>query len=226
MNNLNIKDLANGNKPSKITQLLRTSTMAEIMQLASGNKTIGPIRNAEQLKDYINAGGYGKYTEKYKDLLICNPMSSEWKQNIAENKWWASTNRDKDTEDIKPLREFMDTLLGFGGEEVCMELEDEHFYLMKDYGQFWLGKNIKMMKGIKCACHQNSADLWNHNKTNTLICTGYALSEDGMWRQHSWVLWFKPRSVQIVETTTPRKAYYGVCLDYNECYIFKEMVTF
>jgi hypothetical protein len=39
------------------------------------------------------------------------------------------------------------------------------------------------------------------------IVTGWALSEDGIWRQHSWGIDWKGR---LVETTLPRTRYFGV----------------
>lgn len=76
------------------------------------------------------------------------------------------------------------------------------------------------MKGEACQCHKNSAYLWKANKNYRAgifgIATGYALSADGMWRQHSWCVLRKPRSYQIVETTTPRELYFGVCMLYED----------
>ena len=45
-------------------------------------------------------------------------------------------------------------------------------------------------------CHENVAELWlSRERGLTAIGTGYALSEDGLWRQHSWGM----RDDQIVE---------------------------
>jgi hypothetical protein len=41
------------------------------------------------------------------------------------------------------------------------------------------------------------------------IATGYGLSEDGLWRQHSW-LW---NGKKVLETTVPRTIYFGVMLN-------------
>jgi len=55
-------------------------------------------------------------------------------------------------------------------------------------------------------CHENVAEMWVDKKYDlTAVATGYALSEDGLWRQHSWGI----RNGEIVETTAPRLKYFG-----------------
>jgi len=62
-------------------------------------------------------------------------------------------------------------------------------------------------------CHENVAELWlDRERGLTAIGTGYALSEDGLWRQHSWCM----RNDQIVETTARRIKYFGRLLTGNE----------
>jgi len=66
---------------------------------------------------------------------------------------------------------------------------------------------VKIMKSS--SCHQNVASLWRSRKAGIVaIATGYALSEDGLWRQHSWGI----RRDGILETTEPREKYFGLVL--------------
>lgn len=59
------------------------------------------------------------------------------------------------------------------------------------------------------ACHENVAQLWIEKRDGIIgVGTGYALSEDGLWRQHSWGV----RQTEIVETTTERLKYFGKVL--------------
>jgi hypothetical protein len=59
-------------------------------------------------------------------------------------------------------------------------------------------------------CHKNVAEFWQRRSGNLIaLATGYALSDDGLWRQHSWGI----RSNAIFETTEPRKIYFGVRLE-------------
>lgn len=106
-------------------------------------------------------------------------------------------------------------LLAFGGSGACFPDIEEDMALILQYGQLWNGwSNTIRMEGEPCQCHSNSAWLMRANEdTNTCltIATGYALSADGIWRQHSWLVQ-KRRSIRIIETTKKRVLYYGAAL--------------
>ena len=70
-----------------------------------------------------------------------------------------------------------------------------------------------------------SDGLWYKNKDRCFIATGYALSEDGLWRCHSWVVQPMARTVRVWETTVKRVAYFGVVLTSEECEDFVENTT-
>lgn len=55
------------------------------------------------------------------------------------------------------------------------------------------------------ACHDNCYELYVHNP-KLRIFTGYALSMDGLWRHHSWIL---EENGNIIETTERRLIYLG-----------------
>jgi len=57
-------------------------------------------------------------------------------------------------------------------------------------------------------CHGNAATLFRADKG--MIPTADALDEDGLWRQHFWVVDSKRR---MIETTVRRRAYYGIVCD-------------
>lgn len=184
---------------------------------------IKPIRNKT---DFDNAIIYSQSkNNKIKSTLKWNPMDDEWKKNIQHNFWAQDT-----LDDMKKLHPTMDDrlydlkklLLDFGGEATCLAGYEEDLDCLMQYGQFWIGNNIKMMRGLPSQCHSNSSRCWEENKDIAKICTGYALSDDGMWRQHSWVLWMKQRSNQIVETTVPRIAYFGYVMTDEQCEEFAE----
>ena len=120
------------------------------------------------------------------------------------------------------LLKLADRLLSFGGSSVCLFEEEEDLENIMTFGQLWYGKTVRMKKGRPNGCHSNSAELYSANRnaldsSRLMICTGYALSGDGMWRQHSWLAWIKARSVTLVETTTPRIAYFGFCMTDDRC---------
>ena len=117
-----------------------------------------------------------------------------------------------------------DHILKFGGQEVCMPSMDPDLSSLLKRGQFWYGDKIKMELGEACQCHANSYELWLEEKDHKdiHIATGYALTEDGMWRQHSWLIYVKPRSRVIIETTVKRIAYFGFVLSKEEAEEFGE----
>lgn len=66
---------------------------------------------------------------------------------------------------------------------------------------------LKVMKSS--SCHQNVASVWTARKFGIVgIATGYALSDDGLWRQHSWGI----LRDGVLETTTTRLKYFGIVL--------------
>lgn len=137
--------------------------------------------------------------------ISCDPMDPAWKARMDENK--------TSSKYITKYKLLISRLLYIGGEEVLIPggYEKDYENIVK-YGQLWSGQGSVLMKGEPCHCHSNASNLWEQNKDKTVICTGYALSKDGLWRQHSWLVWLKPRVNKIVETTVPRVAYYGFAM--------------
>ena len=153
--------------------------------------------------------------------LVWDPLDKEWQDRINAENWWASgyTGSDKGKEKETAL---IKKLLEFGGNEVCMPNIEEDIDDIMSSGQLWYGDKSMLMKGQSCQCHSNSAGIWeaNYEQHEIAIATGYALSKDGMWRQHTWLVQRKPRSVLIVETTEKRIAYFGFLMTEEEALDF------
>jgi hypothetical protein len=185
-------------------------TNIEIDNLGAYTKN-RPIRNKEDmLLSLICSKVDQDHMVQIKDL----PWSKDYLNN---NNKYKNHIQDKNFHLIKKI-------LTFGGEEVCMPyidqfVEDEYNEMM-ERGQLWYGDRIKMLKGEPHRCHSNSAELWNANRNNpdvkVLLATGYALSSDGLWCQHSWLVQVKPRANQIIETTEKRIAYFGYLMTEDE----------
>lgn len=161
-----------------------------------------------------------------KNTVAWQPMSDDWKERCRSNSFWLQDTV-AEAKKMFPgmderLFELKTRLLDFAGEAVRLPEYEEDLENILEYGQFWLGYNAERMPGEPCQCHKNSALLWRENRDITNICTGYALSEDGMWRQHSWLIRRKPRSNKIVETTMPRVLYYGFALTPEMCKEFAD----
>ena len=81
-------------------------------------------------------------------------------------------------------------------------LREDHVGVLVNTGRAFIGP-AKQAKGEGHECHKNAAWLFLQGKADAV--TGYALSDDGKWRQHSWG-W---DGEYVHETTTARIAYYG-----------------
>jgi hypothetical protein len=69
------------------------------------------------------------------------------------------------------------------------------------------------------SCHQNIASIWKTHRFEIVgVATGYALSEDGLWRQHSWGILRKG----FLETTEECLKYFGILLQGAEADHFAE----
>jgi hypothetical protein len=91
--------------------------------------------------------------------------------------------------------------------------------------QFLIESGFVMVGPVKrkvmreSACHENVARLWKAKKYRLVaIGTGYALSDDGLWRQHSWGF----RREGILETSIERERYFGVVLYGSQADCFAE----
>jgi len=78
------------------------------------------------------------------------------------------------------------------------------------------GPTEKFDLGGPSQCHNNVIDKYLENN-NYEIVTGYALSEDGLWRSHSWLL----KEGIVFETTEERLKYFGVILKEDEPGLFE-----
>jgi hypothetical protein len=93
-------------------------------------------------------------------------------------------------------------------------LPDDQIGEVLDRGRYFPGRRARIEQGVMSACHTNVSVLFFLTGGTVRIATGYALSADGLWRQHSWGV--DSEDGQIVETTVPRLGYYGFVLDDTE----------
>lgn len=109
--------------------------------------------------------------------------------------------------------ELKKTLLAIGGWGACIPHIESDLLQILQRGRRFPGRS-KSMKGEPCRCHSNSAACWDENRDLCKICTGYALSKDGVWRQHSWCY---TNNGVVVETTEKRVQYFGYVMTEEEC---------
>ncbi|MEP7137207.1 MAG: hypothetical protein ABI904_19950 [Chloroflexota bacterium] len=112
----------------------------------------------------------------------------------------------------KAVKELCSHLIGIDGKIVVVEFHESPDFCkaLVKLGELDSNNRLKINKGEDRECHINSAVLWSQNKDKYLLVTGFALSEDGVWRRHSWI---RTKSTTIIETTIKRKKYYGITLN-------------
>lgn len=125
-----------------------------------------------------------------------------------------STNNDND-EQMTFLREKLqqypeliklrEILLSYGGKEIVPREEPDLDKILSRGRLF--NTKVVMKHGKSLDCHTNAREL-SKVKGNR-IATGWALSPDGLWRQHSWII---KNDNTIIETTEKRNKYFGFIL--------------
>lgn len=117
--------------------------------------------------------------------------------------------------DAKKLTEL---LLGIGGNAVVIPFVDgKQCAPICETGRRFDTTGASLCAGQQSDCHTNASRIWNRQQGKVAIGTGYALSEDEMWRRHSWCI---TRDNKIVETTVPRIEYFGLQLDSHGAGVF------
>lgn len=81
------------------------------------------------------------------------------------------------------------------------------------------GASVEVSNGDPSDCHRNAVGLWRTGECDA-IGTGYALSTDGLWRQHSWGV----REGEPVETTVRRLKYFGIVMSDEKARWFADWI--
>ena len=148
--------------------------------------------------------------------LICDRPEPGWYER-TRGRWWSLGYTGRRTPEQEKLMLLSKRLLGFGGHGVVLPDVEEDYDAIMERGQLFDGKGTRFRKGRPNQCHCNSCLLWEANKDISSIATGYALSQDGLWRQHSWVVQPLTVKYRVWETTVERVAYFGFIMTPEEC---------
>lgn len=105
------------------------------------------------------------------------------------------------------IEQLKQKLIGAIGVAAVMPAVEEDIDALLNRGEFFEMMHIKIWPGEACRCHSNSAAIWELDQDRYELMTGYGLSKDGVWRQHSWV--YDTKNGEIIETTEERVVYYG-----------------
>ena len=107
-------------------------------------------------------------------------------------------------------------LLAIGGNRVCLQVPDLDLPALLSRGRDFPTEGVRRRRLERNQCHRNVATLWCNAPGRVRIATGYALSDDGLWRQHSWAV----KGGRVIETTERRTAYHGITLTLEEALAF------
>lgn len=131
-----------------------------------------------------------------------DPPSEDWLINVkhSQNNFTADRDLSWTDPEAKMLR---DTLLKYGG-SILSYWPDEDTPQVVRKGVVIDGKLFKRIGMEPRNCHANAAKLGR--EVDAKVWTGWALSQDGCWRPHSWV----ELGGQFIETTEPRVGYFGI----------------
>jgi hypothetical protein len=115
---------------------------------------------------------------------------------------------------LKPL------LLKLGGAYVVApQRPDPDLPLLIEFG-FVTSGPVLVKSMDHQACHRNVAEIWKARKHGVVaIGSGYALSSDDLWWEHSWGILREG----ILETTTKRLKYFGLVLQGAKADSFAKM---
>lgn len=168
------------------------------------------------------------------DLLpITNP---KWYRELRAKNWWNKAFlREIDTtglseslfNKIEIYNKLNEIMIEIGGSETCIPGWDEDFIKLLERGYYRKGKS-KRIKEYSSDCHSNVVRIYNERaeEDDIIICTGFALSKDFIWRKHPWILQkYMTRSglkTRILETTEKKVAYFGFELTSEEISEFAE----
>lgn len=112
------------------------------------------------------------------------------------------------------LKQLQKRLLRMGGLQVVLwnGNNDPNFTEgMLQEGASTNGRKAKLKPGQPSRCHDNALDICRKDPSRFAWCTGFALSNDGIWRPHSWVL--DTKAATIIETTVRREVYFGLVVN-------------
>ncbi len=107
------------------------------------------------------------------------------------------------------LKQLKSLLLKFGGDFiVAPPRRDPDVPRLLQCGFLMSGPILfKPMKASMC--HQNVSAIWAKRRKGLVgVATGYALSKDGLWRQHSWGV----MRDGVLESTEKRMKYFGLLM--------------
>lgn len=118
--------------------------------------------------------------------------------------------------ELNPRLELLENaLLELAGEFVVFPGNEPDLERILERGQLF-SRAVEHRPGAPSSCHANAARLWRKNPRDLGIVVGYGLSDDSLWRSHTWLI----QNATLIETTEPRLLYFGTLLTHAEAESF------
>lgn len=148
---------------------------------------------------------------KYENFIDENLLNKKF----CNNSDIASTSLKK-----KQLISLKYKLLKFGGKQAFIPSSEDDIVILLKRGIHKVSNdvNTKKISGKIGESHANVSEWWIHNKERISIMTGYALSDRGMWTQHSWC--YDNKLKIILESCQRKTNYFGIVLSFEDSYEF------
>ncbi|GHO48634.1 hypothetical protein KSX_67970 [Ktedonospora formicarum] len=194
--------------------------------------TIGPSLdmdlhnvNWDQLAEFFC---YCYYRKRSRRPIPDIPSDEIWIQLSNPDDWGTLSLHPQQETPIQetvpvPLLPLEQQLLLLGGKRMVYRYEPDIEALL-ERGKAFHGPR-ELIPGEARECHSNVAWHWEKQKEKRSIVTGYALSMDGLWRQHSWLVQKQQECERfsLLETTMERLQYFGFLLTDQEAEHFHKL---
>jgi hypothetical protein len=146
-----------------------------------------------------------RFNPGYPQLHVLLDITKEQKR-FLDRRFREAAERQPDLEVLREL------LLGLGGLHLVAPVSADAALPRLIETGFVMAGPIVQRAMTKSRCHRNVAEMWAAKWHELIgIGTGYSLSDDGLWREHSWGL----RRAGILETTVVRVKYFGIVLQHG-----------
>jgi hypothetical protein len=115
----------------------------------------------------------------------------------------------------------VEKLLQHGGEAAQRPTCDPQIGSVLDRGFLFNGRQVRV-QGTPNACHANAAEVWMRHEGAMGLCTGYALTKEGIWLQHSWCVTTGDQGKKLILETTAVdwEKHFGCVLDEQQSFVF------
>ena len=136
--------------------------------------------------------------------VTLNALESDREQVLRERNQAAFASEPR-------LADLEKRLLDVGGLIAFLFLPENRVDKLLERGQTFPGHEAQLRRDQEVDCHRNAARLFCSTEGAVRIASGYALSDDDSWRQHSWGV--EAETSCVIETTVPWLRYFGFVLD-------------